>query len=232
MGVRGARIVLFDDDGVRALTVASWLRQLGHDAFVLSGGLGSGLALSASDLPAPPPLATIDAAALAERLRCADVAVIDLRAGMRFRAGHIPQARWSTRPRLNALARAEKQQFVLVADEPKQAAWIAATELQYLATAPLLLAGGMADWIAQGFPVEETPDQPPDADCIDYLFFVHDRHDGNKEAARRYLAWETGLGAPRCPRACRVSPSSHFCAFWGLRSIRPGGWPASPYWNR
>jgi hypothetical protein len=24
---------------------------------------------------------------------------------------------------------------------------------------------------------------------------VHDRHDGNKEAARRYLAWETGLVA-------------------------------------
>jgi hypothetical protein len=24
---------------------------------------------------------------------------------------------------------------------------------------------------------------------------VHDRHDGNKEAARRYLEWETGLVA-------------------------------------
>lgn len=33
----------------------------------------------------------------------------------------------------------------------------------------------------------------PDARCIDFLFFVHDRHDGNKEAARRYLAWETNL---------------------------------------
>jgi hypothetical protein len=25
------------------------------------------------------------------------------------------------------------------------------------------------------------------------LFFVHDRHDGNLESARRYLEWETGL---------------------------------------
>jgi hypothetical protein len=32
-----------------------------------------------------------------------------------------------------------------------------------------------------------------DADCIDYLIFVHDRHDGNRQAARRYLAWETQL---------------------------------------
>ena len=46
-----------------------------------------------------------------------------------------------------------------------------------------------------GLPVQATPALPADADCIDYLFFVHDRHDGNKEAARRYLAWETGLVA-------------------------------------
>jgi len=30
-------------------------------------------------------------------------------------------------------------------------------------------------------------------ECIDHLFFVHDRHDGNLDAARRYLEWETGL---------------------------------------
>jgi len=36
---------------------------------------------------------------------------------------------------------------------------------------------------------------PPDEQCIDFLFFVHDRHQGNKEAARRYLEWETGLVA-------------------------------------
>ena len=28
---------------------------------------------------------------------------------------------------------------------------------------------------------------------MDFLFFVHDRHDGNMDAARRYLEWETGL---------------------------------------
>jgi hypothetical protein len=48
---------------------------------------------------------------------------------------------------------------------------------------------------AAGLPVAATPELPADGDCIDYLFFVHDRHDGNKEAARRYLAWETGLVA-------------------------------------
>ena len=41
---------------------------------------------------------------------------------------------------------------------------------------------------------------PADKDCIDFLFFVHDRHDGNKEAARQYLAWETYLIAQLDPQ--------------------------------
>ena len=67
----------------------------------------------------------------------------------------------------------------------------AALELQ--GAAPLLLEGGLAAWQQAGLPVEATPDSPTDAECIDYLFFVHDRHEGNAEAARGYLAWEMGL---------------------------------------
>ncbi len=48
-------------------------------------------------------------------------------------------------------------------------------------------------WRSQGIDLVSTPESPADAECIDYLFFVHDRHDGNLEASRRYLAWETGL---------------------------------------
>ena len=58
-----------------------------------------------------------------------------------------------------------------------------------------LVAGGFAAWQGAGLPVESTPDQPSNADCIDYLFFVHDRHAGNREAMKQYLAWETGLMA-------------------------------------
>ncbi|MBB3641375.1 rhodanese-like domain-containing protein [Variovorax atrisoli] len=194
-GVRGARLVLFDSDGVRAPTVASWLRQMGHDASVLEGGLESGLALAPAEAPAAPALGAIDAKTLAARIERNDVAVVDLRGSMQFRAGHIAQARWSIRPRLAADLQGETRQIVLVADEAALAAWAAASELAGISPAPLLLAGGMAAWSAAGLPVEATPELPADADCIDYLFFVHDRHDGNKEAARRYLAWETGLVA-------------------------------------
>ncbi len=195
VGVRGARLVLLDDDGVRAPTVASWLRQMGHDASVLAGGLQSGLALPPAAEPSPPALATVDATTLADRLARGEVAVVDLRAGMDYRAGHIPQAQWSIRPRLQALLRQETGPVVLVADDPLLAAWAAASETPAGRAAPQLLAGGMAAWKNAGLPVAATPDVPSDADCIDYLFFVHDRHDGNKEAARRYLEWETGLVA-------------------------------------
>ena len=57
----------------------------------------------------------------------------------------------------------------------------------------LLLTEGAAQWAAAGLPREATPDLPPDADCIDFLFFVHDRHSGNKAAAIKYLEWETNL---------------------------------------
>jgi len=194
-GVRGARLVLFDDDGVRAPTVAHWLRQMGHDASVLEGGLASGLSLAPAAAPTAPALATIDAKTLSARLARGDVALVDLRPSMQFRAGHIPQALWSIRPRLPQDVMNETRQLVLVADDAALAAWAAASELAGLSPAPLLLEGGMAAWRAAGLPVEATPALPADADCIDYLFFVHDRHDGNKEAARRYLAWETGLVA-------------------------------------
>ena len=80
---------------------------------------------------------------------------------------------------------------MLVADDPAIAA-CAATELAPLELPCSLLQGGFAAWHAAGFAMEPGTDLP-DSACIDYLFFVHDRHDGNKQAARQYLAWETGL---------------------------------------
>src|SRR5207247_3400876 len=48
-------------------------------------------------------------------------------------------------------------------------------------------------WAKAGLETIATPDQPPDRECIDFVFFTHGRHSGNREAARKYLAWETGL---------------------------------------
>jgi rhodanese-related sulfurtransferase len=129
---------------------------------------------------------------LAEALKGGAVQVIDLRASMAFRNGHSPQARWSIRPRVAAAA-VPGTPIVLVADEPPVAA-LAARDLSEAGHEDIrLLAGGQGAWCAAGLPVVATPDLPAEADCIDFLFFTHGRHDGNPEAARQYLAWETGL---------------------------------------
>ncbi len=57
----------------------------------------------------------------------------------------------------------------------------------------LVLTEGPAQWRHAGLEVVASADVPSDAERIDYLFFVHDRHSGNKAAARAYLEWETGL---------------------------------------
>lgn len=46
-----------------------------------------------------------------------------------------------------------------------------------------------------GCPWKHRPVRPPDADCIDFLFFVRDRHQGNREAMRGYLSWAEALPA-------------------------------------
>jgi hypothetical protein len=49
--------------------------------------------------------------------------------------------------------------------------------------------------VAAGLPLDASPGTPPDAACIDFLFFVHDRHLGNQQAMRDYLSWEEALPA-------------------------------------
>jgi len=190
VGVRGARVVLFDNDGVRAPIIAAWLRQLGHEAYVLAEGLSSGLALPKTDVVLPQALPLIGVQALADALKDDAVALIDLRPSMAYRKGHIAGARWSIRPLLADAVAGETRPVVLVADEPRLAA-LAALELPEAQRGQVrLLDGG---WSSAGLVLEQGAETLPDEQCIDFLFFTHDRHAGNKDAARQYLAWEIGL---------------------------------------
>ena len=131
VGVKGARLVLLDEEGVRAPVIAGWLRQLGHEACVLEGGVAAAAQVArpqraiASTPPAP---AALTPAAVADALRAGTAQVVDLRPAMTYRAGHIAQARWSIRPLIaNAVADTSKT-IALVADERGVAA-LAALDL-------------------------------------------------------------------------------------------------------
>ncbi len=187
---------MLDREQVRAPVVAGWLRQLGHEAFVLQGGTA---AAAAHDWRRPaaspsglPQLQAVSATEAAHSLRSGAVQVLDLRSGMSYRAGHIAGATWTIRPRVAAEAARAARTVVLVADDPVVAA-LAAIDLKEGGAEDIrVLDGGYEAWQKACQPAESSPDRPSDADCIDFLFFTHDRH-SNADAARQYLAWETGL---------------------------------------
>jgi cystathionine beta-lyase len=119
--------------------------------------------------------------------------VFDLGASMRFRKTHIPGSRWSIRSRLVGDASGSQTPIVLAAHDDNIAR-LAAMELFDAGIKDVkLLQGGTRAWLAAGYSTEASPNAPSDNECIDYLFFVHDRHAGNREAMKQYLAWETGL---------------------------------------
>ncbi len=195
IGVKGARILLADDDGVRAPVVAGWLRRLGHEAYALAGGLAAAQALKLEPMD-PPPVqqpAALSPRALAAAVEAGRVQIIDLRPSASFRERHIAGSVWSIRPRIAAALGGSTKPLVLVADEPDIAALAALDLAEAGCNDVRTLAGGMQAWCDAGLPVVATPDEPADEARIDFLFFVHARHDGNADAARQYLAWETAL---------------------------------------
>lgn len=203
IGVRHARVVLYDTDGIRAPLIGSWLRQMGYEVCLLGTAeslTGHDAKVASSHTVDIPPLAELFPA----ELRALDgaVQIVDLRSSMDFRAGHLRGAVWSTRSRIRGHvdvdARNEQHgeaypPIVLVATHPQIAA-LAAGELSDLQRQRTrLLIADAAAWAQAGLMTESTPDFPADADCLDYLFFVHDRHEGNKRAATQYLEWEMNL---------------------------------------
>jgi rhodanese-related sulfurtransferase len=196
VGVRNARIVLIDSENVRAPVVAGWLAQLGCDVYVLEDGVQASISVNPPSPAKLPVLTVVSAVELKNMIEQGSATVVDIGPSMRFRAAHIPGSRWSIRPRIaNVLgsAPAAHPTVILVADDPDIPRLAAIELLEAGATDVKVLAGGFAAWRQAGYAIEASPDVPPDSECIDYLFFVHDRHGGNREAMRQYLAWETGL---------------------------------------
>ena len=190
VGVRGARICLIDDDGVRARMTAAWLRQMGHrDVFVVEGGLED------QEIGTPPPGAseiipdTVGAEAVEGSL------VIDLARSIAFREGHIPGAVWGIRSRLDRLRGVLESAGRVVLTSPDGAhAALAVDEARALTPAPVaVLAGGTSAWAASGRPLAADRTVPPDEECVDFYLRPYDRNSGVEEAMRAYLSWEIDL---------------------------------------
>jgi rhodanese-related sulfurtransferase len=192
LAVRRARVVLVDDSCLRAVTIARWLRLMGWDAYVLDGGSEAWNRVSA------PSRATAACVDVPERTIPAPndtPIIIDIRSSMSYRAGHIDAARWTLRPRLAETIRDfPKTARLGICSEDDDALGLVLKDLIQAGFSRLEYYGAdTREWADAGYRIVTTADSPSDEDAIDFVFFTHDRHIGNLEAARRYLAWETGL---------------------------------------
>ena len=194
VAVKGARLVVFDSEGVRAPAMASWLAMLGWEVAVLENTLSD--ASSIQPVSRSLPGITVENITTAEVKKAADakVCLLDLRPSMKYREAHIDQAHWAIRPNIEKLFNDGVPEKVILFADDMVVARLFAMDLQRAGVQRVQLnMDDPSQWKTEGLNVVATPETPPNYACIDYLFFVHDRHDGNKAAARQYLAWEINL---------------------------------------
>ncbi|KVU71435.1 sulfurtransferase [Burkholderia ubonensis] len=199
--VRGARIVLADDDGVRADMTASWLAQMGWDVRVVEadaqafGETGQ----PPRDVPAAPSVADVSPATLAGWLREAapdEIAIVDVTASANYVKRHIPGAWFAVRAQLrDALAAIPAARRYVFTCGSSLLARFAAADARALLPASaqiVVLAGGTAAWIDAGLPVE-AGDTRLASPRIDRYRRPYEGTDNAAAAMQAYLDWEFGL---------------------------------------
>jgi hypothetical protein len=200
VATRGARLVLVDDHGTRAVMSAHWLLQMGWDVAVLDHAFAGADLESGPGEPALPllPAAAVVPIEAAAALMSAGAMAIVLGSSAAVRAAHPPGAVWTIRPRLAGLpAKIRDAARIVVFADDVAAAKLILPDLAQLSSAEIAIAqGGVAAWQAAGYSVVATPDDPPDSERIDFIFWNHNRHDtdeGAQQAMRNYLQWELDL---------------------------------------
>jgi rhodanese-related sulfurtransferase len=199
MATRNARIVLTDDDGVRAVMTGSWLVQMGWpEVYVLAGGLKGRQLVQGMPKTVIPELdaaaaATISPAELQALVEKSEASVVDLAPSLAYEAGHIPGAWFAVRARLpRSLDRVPKRRLLVLTSPDGALAWLAAAELEDCGFADIrVLGGGTAAWRAAGLPLatgrEAMADTPDDCWRRPYDPYAA------PDARERYLRWEIEL---------------------------------------
>jgi rhodanese-related sulfurtransferase len=195
-----ARIVLVDDNGVRATMTASWLKQMGwNDVAVLVADPSDGDWNSGPHVPhvlglEGTAVATIEPTELQDRLAAGNTAVIDLDMSQRYGQGHIPGAWFAIRSRLvEDHVKLPRAEMIVLTSPDGAAARLAAADLADSTTAQVMvLAGGTEAWTAAGLPLETGATKMASAPD-DVVLSARERGQGREEAMREYLAWEIDL---------------------------------------
>ena len=187
--MRGARIVLVDDTGVRARMSAAWLRQMGHREVFVAERIGSETGVAGA-CPTSLEVPTISAETLAHDARPALQSSTSHAASISVRAISARSGACAAGSRrLGKLASARR--IVLTSPDGVMARF-ARGEGHDQGGGPVL-DGGTAAWRAAGQPVVADRTNPPDDACIDFYLRAYDRNSGVEEAMNAYLTWEIDL---------------------------------------
>lgn len=205
VATQNARLVLVDDNGVRATMTASWLIQLGwSDAVVLAGGIeaavAAGVTVETGPLPrvSVPSAATLSVSDLADSLEGdADVTVLDIGSSLKYRRnGHVPGAWWGLRSRLDEARAAigDATTLVLVSSDGQLAKLAVAEASEHWPEAKVVaLAGGNKAWRHAGHEMQTGFDRAT-TDANDVWYKPYDHGDDVAEQHMRdYLTWEIAL---------------------------------------
>ena len=199
VAVRGARLVLIDDNGVRATMTASWLIQMGwSDVHVLKDGFAGEELAAGPHRPRVPGLEAanpdpVSAKELAALMVGGGALVVDLADSREHRAGHIPASRFAVRANMPGNLESLPEKAVIVLTSPDGVlARLAAADAGASGRDIKVLAGGTAAWVEAGHPLakglKDNLDEPDDVWVRPY-----DQGEGSEAAMRAYLGWEVEL---------------------------------------
>lgn len=197
--VRGARVVLVDDDGVRANMSASWLAQMGWEVSVIDDVQHSDFSAWGEWQPVDPQVGnveTISAQTLSQWQDEGRVAVLDFTTSANYVKQHIPGAWWALRSQLQDVLYEvpDAERYVLTCGSSRLARF-AVAEVEALTGQPVfLLEGGTASWKAAGLALE-SGDARLAAPRIDRYRRPYEGTEAPREAMQAYLDWEYGLVA-------------------------------------
>ena len=198
VAVRGGRLVLFDDDGVRARMTASWLVQMGWEAHIAGPDViaATEIGIPMAQRPARPAVgsAAIDVAELASS--GAGVSIVDLARSPAYAAGHIPGAHFVLASRFaEDLPRVPGNgPIVLTSHDGDEALFALADATAATPRKVAVLNGGTRAWIEDNRSLESDHhswiSQPDDVYKRPY-----EGTDNAAGAMQAYIDWELQLVA-------------------------------------
>jgi len=194
--VRGATLVLSDDEGVRADMTASWLAQMGWTVCVLDAPPSTTEVEQGSwlpTLPLIPEVPTIESTDLTHQVED-DVVVFDLAPSRTYRAGHIPGSSFVLRAEViaRAITLPASTQVILTSEDGLLARYAAAELMAATNRRVGALAGGTGAWRSAGIPLETDTERwlsPP----LDTYRRPYEGTEVGTDAMQAYLEWEYGL---------------------------------------